>query len=398
MRSGLSRPSRPTGPVRWPDAPALTEDGLRAAFAGTGGLTVGLEDELMLLDAETLDLAPAAGPLLDALDDPRFVRELPASQVEIRTTVAATSGEAVADLGRARVALCGAAAPGLRLAGTATHPFARPTGELSAGARYERIGVEYPWPAARGLTCGLHVHVGVGGAERSLAICDALRSYLPELAALAANGPFHDGGDTGLATLRPEIAAAFPRQGVPPAFGTLRAYVEYVEWGRRGGLFPDASHLWWETRLHPTHGTVELRVPDAQTRLVDVAGITAVCQALVALLAERFDAGERLSVHEHARIVDNRWRATRYGLEGWLVDLDSGETEPTRERVRRLIETLEPFATALGSATELGHARALADGNGAERQRLVAADRGLHGLTAWLADETERDPGAPVAG
>ena len=159
----------------------------------------------------------------------------------------------------------------------------------------------------------------------------------------------------------------------------------FERWARRGGIFPGAGEAWYELRPHDEVGTIELRVPDSQTTVEDAAGVIAFAAGLVAWLAERHDAGERLPVHDHGRIVENRWRAMRHGLGGSLLDLDSGEPQPTRARIVALIDALSPAAERLGGAAELEHARSLAARNGAERQRALAAERGVRGVVEWLA-------------
>ena len=189
--------------------------------------------------------------------------------------------------------------------------------------------------------------------------------------------------------MRPKLCEVLPRQGVPPVFATLEDLAAFLAWGRRSASFPDASHLWYEVRLHPLHGTVEVRVPDVQTRLEDAAAVAAVAHSLVVALAERHAAGEVLAVHATARIQENRWRALRHGVHGHLVDLTSGATSPTRDVLRGLLDELEPVAARLGATAPLQHARSLLAGTGANRQRTVHARSGLTGLMAWLADETE---------
>jgi carboxylate-amine ligase len=338
---------------------------VRDAFEQATPFTVGLEEELMLLDAGTLDLAPRATEALDALGrDPRFKLEMPAAQLEIVTAPHGTVAEAAGELAAARAAL---ATAGLRLAGAGAHPFASGTGPLNPGERYRRIGAEYATIANRQLVFGLHVHVAVPGADRALAVYNALRSYLPELAALAANAPFYEGRDSGLASVRSRISGLLPRQGVPPAFATFEDYERALEWCG----FDDPRQWWWELRLHPALGTLEVRVPDTQRTVEDTAAIATVAHALVVRLAERHDAGERLQPAESWRIDQNRWSACRHGLDGRMRDFVTGELQPTRTRVAALLD-------------ELGVA--MPAGDGAARQRAVAADRGLRGLVAWLAD------------
>ncbi|HEU4978029.1 MAG TPA: glutamate-cysteine ligase family protein, partial [Solirubrobacteraceae bacterium] len=224
----------------------------------------------------------------------------------------------------------------------------------------------------------------LGGLERAVAVHDALRSHLPELAALAANAPFYEGGDSGLGSVRPELAGLLPRQGVPPALRSAAALAEAYAWGAAAGAFAPAQ-WWWELRLHPLHGTVEVRVPDTQATVADAAGIAAAVHALVTLLAERFDAGELPPLAPGWRIEQNRWSACRHGLCGAMADLRGGGSEPTRARVRALLDELSAPAARAGCAVELAHARALAEQGGAERQRAAAGDDGARAAAAWLA-------------
>ena len=367
----------------------MTTHELRAPFDAASPLTVGVEEELMLVDAGSLDLAPRAPDLLRALPgDARFKLELPAAQLEIVTAPAARVGEAAGALARARQDLAAAAAAsGLCVIGAGAHPFAAAFGELNAGERYDATRAEYGEIARRQLVCGLHVHVAVGDADRALAIHDALRSHLPELAALAASAPYHEGRDTGLASIRPKIAELLPRQGVPPVLGGWEAYADALRWGRAAGGVPEPRRWWWELRLHPAFGTIEVRVPDTQATVAHAAALAGVVHALVAWLDERAAAGEALPPDASWRIEENRWSACRHGLDGSMADLVTGEREPTSERVVRLLDALAPQAQRLGCAAELDEARALLDaGGGAKAHRAIAAERGPQGLVAWLAE------------
>jgi carboxylate-amine ligase len=357
---------------------------LRAVFEPPSPLTVGLEEELMVLDPATLDLVPRARDVLAAVGvDPRFKPELPAAQLEIVTPPARDVPTAAAALAAARRDLAAALPERARFAGAGVHPFAAVEGELNRGERYDRIAAEYGAVARRQLVFGLHVHAAVRGPERALAVYNALRSHLPELAALAANGPFHGGRDTGLASMRPKIAETLPRQGVPPALATWEALAGALAWGMRSGTLAGPAAWWWELRLHPLYGTIELRVPDTQATVADTAAIAAFAQCLVASLAERHDAGEQLAADPTWRIEENRWSACRHGLDGTLAAMDGGAPEPTRERLSRLLAELEPVASRLGCAAELRGAYALLDANGAERQR---REGGPRAATAWLAE------------
>ena len=374
----------------WEATPALSATTLRAVFDEAPELTVGVEEEMMLVDPDRFDVAPVVeGVLADLRGDDRYHRELRSSQLEIVTRVCSTAADACRELAAARRELVRRLEGRVRLLCAGTHPTTRVWGDISGDSRYRAIADEYTWAANRSLVCGLHVHVAAGGAERSLAVYNALRSLLPEVGALTANSPFFEGNDSGLCSMRPYLNKAFPRAGVPPAFASWEDFAAFTAWGRRGGLFPDPSHFWWDMRLHPKHGTIELRVADAQTLVADATAVVAVVQCLVALLARRWDAGERLPVHDAYRINENAWRAVRYGVRGTLVDLETGDVEPTRERLARLLEELEPIAFELGCGDELRGARTLLAGNGADRQRYVVERDGIDALTPWLVEQTE---------
>lgn len=368
------------------DAPPAAAE-LRAVFDSPRPCTIGLEEELMLLDPETLDLVPGARRVLKALrDDPRFKLELPAAQLESVTLPAQTVAEAAGALRVARGDLHDALAGHALVAAAGTHPFAAALGELNDGPRYEALGAEFASVARRQLVCGLHVHVAVAGAEHAIAVHDALRSYLPDLAALGANAPFYEGRDTGLASVRPTISGMLPRQGVPPALGSWEAFEEALRWGARSGALPDVRRWWWELRLHPLLGTIEVRVIDTQTTAAETAAVAAVIHALVVMLAERRSAGEPLTVAPTWRIAENRWWAARDGLDAQLADLETGERAPVRERLGRLLDEIGPTGERLGCGAELDLARSLVSGaGGAGRQRAAAAGGGLDGLVAWLA-------------
>ena len=376
-----------------PSSTDISTTALRAPFDAVTPFTIGLEEEAMLLHPATLDLLPEVGRVLERVaGDDRFKPELPAAQIELVTPPCTTVGEALGLLADGRRDLARAVDGISRIAVAGVHPFADAEGELNDGDRYAHSVARYGNVASRQLVAALQVHVAVGGADRTLAVHDALRCFLPELAAMAANAPFHDGRDTGMASVRPLLSQQLPRQGVPPAIGTWEALAGELRWGRRAGAVPDPSVWWWELRPHLAHGTLELRVPDAQTTLSEACGVTVTAQAIVAWLADCHDRGEDLPTAPDWRIAENRWSALRHGLDGELADLQTGDPVPTRERLKALLDTIGPYAEWLGSGALLGHAHALAERNGAQRQRTAAEDGNgeLHPLVAWLADRYER--------
>jgi glutamate---cysteine ligase / carboxylate-amine ligase len=347
---------------------------LRETFDAVAPLTVGIEEEVLLLDPATLMPKPCAAEVLDrAQGDARLKPELPAAQVELMTRPHATVAGALEELGQARAVLAAACAGIARPAAAALHPTAVGPMELMPGERYERTAALHRGVATRQLVGALQVHVAVGGADRTLAVYNALRGHLPELAALAAAAPFYEGADTGLASARPLVSTLLPRQGVPPAISSWEAFAVELDWGRRSGAVDDPGRWWFELRPHLRHGTLELRVPDVQPSLAGARAVADACFAVVRRLAERFDAGEPLESHVRWRIEENRWAALRDGVEGELADLVTGELRPTRERLRDL----------LGAAGAPAACDALVERNAAMELRAVGVDTAAE----WLADQ-----------
>ncbi len=338
----------------------MTARELRAVFDATERLTVGLEEEVMLLDPETLDLTGVAAHILRG--GGRVKLELPAAQLEVATAPAASVDEAIAELAVGRRELAEMAAGIARPAAAGVHPFAAPIGALNAGERYDAILADYGDVARSQQVCALQVHVALGSADATLAVYNALRGHLPELAALAANAPFHAGRDTGLASVRPLIGGLLPRQGIPPVIPSWEAFAEMLSWLR------DPRQWWWELRPHPTFGTLELRVPDAQTTVGEAAAVVTFAHALVAWLAERFEAGDELGAPNTWRVAENRWVACRSGLEGEFADLVTGDRRPVRDVLGERMDQI-------GCELPIQH-------NGAMRQREV----GLGRAAGWLAD------------
>ena len=271
----------------------------------------------MLVSPETLDLAPANEEALALLDGaPGFQRELRASQIEIVTPVCQNAEEIELALTSARRRLLRALDGRIGVIGVGAHPFARDFGSFTDNDRYRMIEDEYRWAARRSVLCGLHVHVAVGGAERTLAVYNAVRSLLPEVVAVAANSPFFEGVDTELCSIRPKLLEALSRTGVPPAFSSWAEFVAFIDWGRRGGLFPDSSFLWWDLRPNVEYGTLELRAADAQTRVEDAAAVAGTranhhCLAQRSLRPRPATAGACVPPHRRERVAGRSLRRSR---------------------------------------------------------------------------------------
>ena len=366
------------------------EEHLRSRFDSIAPFTVGAEEEFMLIDPETLALLPGAERVLAIAEgDTRLTGELRASQIETISPICVSVPDLLRELASVRGLLAGRLGDSAWLLAAGTHPLAVEPGPLATGRRYQELAFAHPWAATHTLTCGFHVHVAVGGADRTLAVYNSLRNYLPEFVALAANAPFYRGEDSGLATARPKLNGCWPRVGVPPAFSSWRDLAQFTLWARDGGAFPDESQHWWDLRLNTRHGTIEVRAPDVQTRVEDAATLAALIQSVVVALATRYDAGEDLPVARDERIVENMWLATRDGVGGWLIDLETGERLFTGDRLVALVEELFETARSIGCERELAGVRRLVmDGGGAARQRELYDEDGPQSLVTALAHET----------
>jgi glutamate---cysteine ligase / carboxylate-amine ligase len=235
------------------------------------------------------------------------------------------------------------------------------------------------------MVSALQAHLAIRPADVALAVTDALRSYLPDLIALAAAAPFSAGADTGLATVRPIVSTLLPRQGVPPVLGSWEGYAAVRRWLARTGV-DDERRVWWEVRLRPQYGTIEVRAMDAQPTVDAAVALVALTAGLAVRLADRVRDGETLPVHPTERIAENRWRAVRGGRAATLADLDTGDLEPLDTRIGRLLDDVAPVVERLGGGHLLDDVDALRRRNGADRMREVAAEHGIPAVAPWLAE------------
>jgi glutamate---cysteine ligase / carboxylate-amine ligase len=357
--------------------------------SGPAAWTVGIEEEVMLVSPESWLPASRCEDVLGALpeDIAECARaETHGSALELATPPRRTVAEGVADLAALRHALAATLdALGLRAAAAGTHPTARwEDVDVSPGARYQFVHASMRELARREPTFGLHVHVAVPGPEAAVRALNALRGHLPVLLALSGNSPFWQGRDSGLASARTPAFQAFPRTGPPRWFRDYADYVEAIDVLVRCDAIPEPTFLWWDARLQPRFGTVEVRIMDSQTRVADTAAIATLVQCLVRLEAEREPvAGDPPEV-----LSENRFIAARDGMDATLVEPAAWSRRPVRDRLAELVDACAPHAAALGCADELAGVSALAALPGAARQRELAQRAGsLEGLVTLLADE-----------
>jgi len=328
----------------------------REAFECGTDLTVAVEEEFALLDPETLSLvnrfeelkASAAG---SAVDD-HLVGELIASEAEVRTGRCESFPEASALMGERRAQLAELASSlGISLGSTGTHPWSRWQDQrIIDTPHYRRNDELLRYVVWRNNTFGLHVHVGVRGADRAVAVHDGLRVYLPHLLALSASSPLVEGVNSGLHSARTEIfTRMFPRCGVPDAYGTWAVFEEYVRTLYETGSIDEHTQIWWSVRPHLAYPTFEIRICDGQPDLGESRALAAFCYSLTARIARAVDEGEPLPQPPPRMIEENMWRAIRYGLSGTLLDPGSYEVRPARAELERVAAWIGPVAEELGA-------------------------------------------------
>ena len=343
----------------------------RERFETGTDFTVAVEEEFALLDPDTLDLvnrfeevqARARGTALE----PHLVGELIASEVEVRTGRCETFADVPAALSERRSQLRSLVEPmGLLLGATGTHPWADwKKQRIIDTPHYRRNDELLRYVVWRNNTFGLHVHVGVNGPDRAIAVVAGMRSFLPELLALSASSPFVEGVSSGLHSARTQIFTRFfPRCGVPDAFSSWQQYEDFVRFLYDTGSITEHTQIWWSVRPHLAFPTVEIRICDGQPELAEAQSLAALAASLVARVAQAYDEGRPVEPLPHRLIEENFWRAIRWGLSGELIDFARGESIPARQRLEELVDWVQPAAEEIGAAPYL----AIPEQNAAERQ------------------------------
>jgi glutamate---cysteine ligase / carboxylate-amine ligase len=368
-------------------------------FGASDPYTLGVEEEYMLLDPETFDLVQHIDTVLAAIDSDEYEgsinAELMQSVLEIATPVCRTPADVDRALRHLRSYVGSIARDkGLRYGSAGTHPFSLfERQRITARDRYRHLVDQMQYIARRELIFGLHIHVAVDDPEKAIQVVNGLLVHMPHLLALSASSPFWRGEPTGLASTRQLVFAAFPRSGPPPRFRDYADYAEVVGQLEKTGCIADYTHIWWDIRLHPRLGTVEIRVCDGVTRVEDAVALAAFCQALVKLYSERFDEGKEIPSYHRILTSENKWLAARYGLEAPVMDLATGRRNraPVAQLIRRTLRDVEPHARELGSDGELeGIREILSRGNGADRQlRIFNANRDIVEVVREIAKATE---------
>ena len=366
------------------------------------GATIGVEWELQLVDTSTRMLRQDAREVLAALpglteegEHPKIRHELMQSTVEVVTGICSTVSEAKDDLSATISQLERITGRrGTMLACAGTHPVSDwRDAKMAPIQRYAELVEQMQWLARRIQTFGVHVHVGIRDGSKAIPIVNALAAYLPHFLALTASSPYWSGQDTGLASSRAIVFGGLPTSGPPQPLTDWTEFEEYMDTLLRAGTIRSIKEVWWDIRPHPDFGTVEIRMFDGVPTLREIGMTAALSQSLVQLLDSQLDRGYRLPMPPAWVVRDNKWRATRYGLDAIVITDDSGSTAPLRDELYELTRELQPVADRLGCGPELGVVTEVLDsGASYERQRaIVASGGGLGDVVDALVTEFAED-------
>jgi carboxylate-amine ligase len=360
-------------------------------FKGSEGHTLGVEEELHIVDATTGELVPKVEEIMSRLPEDlkeAVSYELFQSVLEIKTPPCTTVVEAGWRLRELRSHVgAWAAACGTALASAGTHPFSRYVDQkITDQERYKRVIENLRWVAQREVIFGQHIHVGVPGEEEAIEAHNRLAEQVPLLLALSANSPYWQGIDTGFESARVKVFETFPRAGLPPTFPDYAAFESYVDLMVSAGAMDDYTFCWWDVRPHPNIGTIELRVLDSQASLASAVALAALTQCLVVEILSRNARGP----YDRELTSENKWRAARYGLNAALYNAEKGINVPVKELARVLVAELRPVSQDLGCENELIDVLEIVEnGTGSQYQRRVFAKSGdLLDVVAFLIEST----------
>jgi len=341
--------------------------------------TLGIEEEFAIVDPETRELRSHIQEILEGgkvMLKEQIKPEMHQSVVELGTQICdsiSCARDHVVELRSKLAQLAGNS--GLKIASVGTHPFSHWRDQLiTQGERYQEIVKDMQQLARANLIFGLHVHVGIPNRESAIHVMNQARYFLPHIYALSVNSPFWVGQDTGLKGYRLKVFERFPRTGIPDAFESLSEYEDYCKLLVKTGCIDNPKKIWWDIRLHPVFDTLEVRVCDAQSRVDDTLAVAALIQAVIAKLYKLLQRNTTFRVYRRRLLDENRWRASRYGIDGKLIDFGHETEVETRSLLNELLEFVSTEVDELGSKKEMAHIeRIMREGTGADRQLAVFA-------------------------
>src|SRR5881296_2645544 len=357
--------------------------------------TLGIEEEFAIIDPETRELRSHIQEILEhgkVILKEQIEPEMHQSVVELGTEICQSIVDArthVVDLRSKLANLAGRS--GLKIASVGTHPFSHWRDQLiTEGERYQEIVKDMQLVARANLIFGLHVHVGIPSRERAIHVMNQARYFLPHIYALSVNSPFWVGQDTGLKGYRLKVFERFPRTGIPDAFESLSEYEDYCKLLVKTGCIDNPKKIWWDIRLHPVFDTLEVRVCDAQSRVDDTLAVAALIQAVISKLYKLLRRNTTFRVYRRRLLDENRWRASRYGIDGKLIDFGRETEVETRSLLNELLEFVSTEVDELGSEKEMAHIeRIMREGTGADRQLAAfARTQNMKAVVDQLVHET----------
>jgi glutamate---cysteine ligase / carboxylate-amine ligase len=359
--------------------------------------TIGIEEEYQTVDPVTRDLRSHIATEMLAKGkrrlEERVKAEMHQSVVEVGTGVCKNIKEAAAEVKTLRRDMIRLAKEnGLKLASVATHPFSDwRTQEIHPDERYKNIVEDLQLVARANLIFGLHVHIGIEDRETAIHMMNHARYFLPHILALSTNSPFWLGMDTGLKSYRGKVFDKFPRTNIPDYFPSWGEYENFVKLLIKTNCIDNAKKIWWDIRPHPFFNTIEFRVCDIPMRADETIALAALIQATVAKLYKLYEANQGFRLYRRALIMENKWRAARYGLDGKLIDFGKQKEVPARDLIHEYLEFVDDVADELGSREELEYIhKILEGGSGADRQLKVFRETGdLKKVVDYVIEETE---------
>jgi carboxylate-amine ligase len=369
-----------------------------------GDFSIGIEEEYQSIDPETRDLRSHLQAEIvqkgKTLMAERVKPEMHQSVIEIGTGVCRNIKEADLEVRSIRRQIINLARQnGLRLAAAGTHPFAHwHKQEIYPDARYHTIVEDMKMVARANLIFGLHVHIGIGDRESAIQIMNAARYFLPHILALSTNSPFWEGIDSGFKSYRCKVFERFPRTNIPDLYSSWSEFENYVNLLIKTNCIDNAKKIWWDVRPHPHFPTLEFRMCDVPMRVEETIAIAALCQAVVVKLHQLHEKNQTFRHYSRALIMENKWRAARYGLDGKLIDFGKQTEVPIRSLIHELLDFVWDVVEELGSADELGYMHQILEhGTGADRQLRVFAETGdLKKVVDYMIEQTEMGLSEPV--
>jgi carboxylate-amine ligase len=357
--------------------------------------TLGIEEEFQVIDPETRQLKSHIQEMFaegeKRLKD-EIKREMHDPVIEVGTPICRNIAEARREITRLRREIINLAREnGLCIAAAGTHPISHwASVPITDAERYDRIVYELQMLARANLIFGLHVHVGIPSREMAVHVMNQARYFLPHIYALSTNSPFWVGRDTGFKGYRLKVFERFPRTGIPDAFEGLSEYEDYLKLLVRTKCVDNAKKIWWDIRLHPFFDTLEVRVCDAQSRVDDTLAMAALIQAVIVRLHKLQRQNLSFRIYRRRLIDENRWRASRYGLDGKLIDFGREEEREARSLIHEIIEFIDGEIDELGIRREIDHVeRILHEGTGSDRQiETWQRTRDLRKVVDMIVDET----------